>query len=330
MTWFRKKGQKIETVPADERVVKTEGVFRKCPECEVALYKRDLEESLQVCPHCNHHFRLGARERLAMLFDNAAYEELDAEVVSTDPLKFVDTKPYSQRLEQAKRSTGLPEAIINARGLIGGHAVFAGAMDFSFLGGSMGSAVGEKVTRIIERAIKERAAVITITSSGGARMQEGTLSLMQMAKISAALAQLDKARLPFISVLTDPTTGGVTASFAMLGDVIIAEPKALIGFAGPRVIEQTIREKLPKDFQRSEFLLEHGMLDAVVDRREMRALIIKLLNFMVNPEISAPQIEVNIDFMSNNGYNPDAARKSVPDEQPSESEVQTPALQVKE
>jgi acetyl-CoA carboxylase carboxyl transferase subunit beta len=321
MTWFRKKGQKIEVVPADERVVKTEGVFRKCPECDAALYKKDLEESLQVCPPCGHHFRIGARERLSMLFDNAHYEELDAEVISSDPLHFVDTKPYTQRLEQAKRATGLPEAIINARGKINNHTVYAGAMDFSFLGGSMGSAVGEKVTRLVERAIKERAAVITITSSGGARMQEGTLSLLQMAKISSALAQLDKSRLPFISVLTDPTTGGVTASFAMLGDVIIAEPKALIGFAGPRVIEQTIRQKLPKDFQRSEFLLEHGMLDAVVDRRKMRALIIKLLDFMVNPEISAPKLEVNIDFASNNGYNAKAA-KSLLEEQPSEAKIQ--------
>jgi acetyl-CoA carboxylase carboxyl transferase subunit beta len=329
MTWFRKKGQKIEVVPADERVVKTEGVFRKCPECDAALYKRDLEDSLQVCPHCNHHFRIGARERLAMLFDNADYEELDAEVISHDPLEFTDTKPYPLRLEQAKRNTGLPEAIINARGKIGGYAVFAGAMDFSFLGGSMGSAVGEKVTRIIERAINERAAVITITSSGGARMQEGTLSLMQMAKISAALAQLDKSQLPFISVLTDPTTGGVTASFAMLGDVIIAEPKALIGFAGPRVIEQTIRQKLPKDFQRSEFLLEHGMLDAVVDRREMRAFIIKTLRFMVNPEIKAPKLDVNFDFITGNGHNPGAI-KPTPDEQTSESKSQSPKSQVKD
>jgi acetyl-CoA carboxylase carboxyl transferase subunit beta len=330
MTWFRKKGQKIEVVPADERVVKTEGVFRKCPECDAALYKKDLEESLQVCPPCGHHFRIGARERLAMLFDNADYEELDAEVISSDPLHFVDTKPYPQRLEQAKRATGLPEAIINARGKISGHAVYAGAMDFSFLGGSMGSAVGEKVTRLVERAIKERAAVITITSSGGARMQEGTLSLLQMAKISAALAQFDKSRLPFISVLTDPTTGGVTASFAMLGDVIIAEPKALIGFAGPRVIEQTIRQKLPKDFQRSEFLLEHGMLDAVVDRREMRALIIKLLDFMVNPEIAAPKLDVNIDFASSsNGYNAKAA-KSLLEEQPSETKIQQPETQSKD
>src|SRR5918997_21750 len=285
MTWFRKKGQKIEAVPAGERVVKTEGVFRKCPACDEALYKKDLEEALQVCPPCGYHFRIGARERLAILYDNADYVELDAEVISHDPLNFVDTKPYTQRLEQAKRSTGLPEAIINARGTINGHTVYAGAMDFSFLGGSMGSAVGEKVASLVERAIKERASVITITSSGGARMQEGTLSLLQMAKISAALAQLDKSRLPFISVLTDPTTGGVTASFAMLGDVIIAEPRALIGFAGPRVIEQTIRQKLPKDFQRPEFLVEHGMLDAVVDRREMRVAIIRLLKFMYNADM---------------------------------------------
>ena len=318
MTWFRKKGQKIEVVPADERVVKTEGVFRKCPECDAALFKKDLEDSLQVCPPCGHHFRIGARERLAILYDNADYEELDAEVVSHDPLNFVDTKPYPQRLEQAKRSTGLPEAIINARGKISGHTVYAGAMDFSFLGGSMGSAVGEKMTRLVERAIKDRAAVITITSSGGARMQEGTLSLLQMAKVSAALAQLDKSRLPFISILTDPTTGGVTASFAMLGDVIIAEPKALIGFAGPRVIEQTIRQKLPKDFQRSEFLLDHGMLDAVVDRREMRALIVKLLEFMVNPEIATPKLDVDTNFAARNGYNARAAR-TVLEEKPSEA-----------
>ena len=285
MTWFQKKKQKIEAVPADERVVKTEGIFVKCPECDAALFKRDLEESLQVCTHCDYHFRLGARERLALLYDEGKYEELDGEVVSGDPLNFTDTKPYKLRLEQARRATGLPEAIINARGRVGGHLVYAGAMDFSFLGGSMGEAVGEKITRIIERAIRDRAAVITVTSSGGARMQEGTLSLMQMAKIAAALAQLDDARLPFISVLTDPTTGGVTASFAMLGDVIIAEPRALIGFAGPRVIEQTIRQKLPKDFQRSEFLLEHGMLDDVVDRRRMRDWIITALNFMVNPQL---------------------------------------------
>jgi acetyl-CoA carboxylase carboxyl transferase subunit beta len=286
MPWFSKKSKRIENVPPEERVVKTENVFVKCDGCEAHLYKRDLEESLQVCKHCGYHFRLGARERLALLFDEGRFEELDAEVTSIDPLEFVDTKPYVDRLKQARESSGMSEAIINARGKVGNHLVFAGAMDMSFIGGSMGSAVGEKVTRLIERAVQEHGAVVIFSASGGARMQEGTLSLMQMAKISSALAVLDDARLPFISVLTDPTTGGVTASFAMLGDFIIAEPKALIGFAGPRVIEQTIRQKLPKDFQKSEFLLEHGMLDAIVDRREVRDYIIQLLNFMMNPEIT--------------------------------------------
>jgi acetyl-CoA carboxylase carboxyl transferase subunit beta len=285
MPWFRKKSS-IENVPAEERRVKTEGIFVKCLECDTALFKPELDEAMQVCRQCGYHFRLGARERLAMVFDEGKYEELDAEIVSTDPLEFVDSKPYPERIRQAESASGLPEAIINGRGTIGGHPVYAGAMDMLFIGGSMGSAVGEKVTRLIERALEERAAVVIFAASGGARMQEGTLSLMQMAKIAAALAQLDKARLPFISILTDPTTGGVTASFAMLGDVIIAEPKALIGFAGPRVIEQTIRQKLPKDFQRSEFLLAHGMLDMIVDRREMRATLIKLLDFMMNSEIN--------------------------------------------
>lgn len=285
MAWFNKKTKRIETVPPEERVVKTENVFVKCEGCEAHLYKGELEAAAQVCTKCGYHFRIGARERLALLFDDSKYEELDSEVISIDPLEFVDSKPYSQRLTQAKESSGLPEAIISGRGTVGDHSVVAGAMDMTFIGGSMGSAVGEKVTRLIERAMQEKSAVIIFSASGGARMQEGTLSLMQMAKISAALAALDEARLPFISVLTDPTTGGVTASFAMLGDVIIAEPKALIGFAGPRVIEQTIRQKLPKDFQRSEFLLEHGMLDAIIDRREIRDHIIKLLNFMMNPEI---------------------------------------------
>ena len=285
MPWFSKKSKRIENVPPEERVVKTENVFVKCEGCEAHLDTRDLEESHQVCTHCGYHFRLGARERLAMLFDDGKFEELDAEVISIDPLEFVDTKPYSDRLNQAKASSGIPEAIISGKGKVGNHLVFAGAMDMSFIGGSMGSAVGEKVTRLIEGALKEHGAVVIFSASGGARMQEGTLSLMQMAKISSALANLDDARLPFISVLTDPTTGGVTASFAMLGDFIIAEPKALIGFAGPRVIEQTIRQKLPKDFQKSEFLLEHGMLDAIVDRREVRDYIINLLSFMMNPEI---------------------------------------------
>lgn len=285
MAWFSKKTKRIESVPPEERVVKTENVFVKCDGCEAHLFKGELEDGLQVCKHCGYHFRIGARERLALLFDDGKYEELDGEVISIDPLGFVDNKPYSERLTQATDASGLPEAIINAHGTVGDHPVVAGAMDMTFIGGSMGSAVGEKVTRLIERAMREHSAVIIFSASGGARMQEGTLSLMQMAKISAALAALDEARLPFISVLTDPTTGGVTASFAMLGDVILAEPKALIGFAGPRVIEQTIRQKLPKDFQRSEFLLDHGMVDYIVDRRELRNEIIKLLNFMMNPEI---------------------------------------------
>ena len=289
MAWFSKKSKRIEAVPPEERVVKTENVFVKCDGCEAHLFKGELEDGLQVCKHCNHHFRIGARERLSLLFDDGKFEELDAEVISIDPLEFVDSKPYPDRLTQARDTSGLPEAIINARGTVGDHSVVAGAMDMNFIGGSMGSAVGEKVTRLIERAMEEHSAVIIFSASGGARMQEGTLSLMQMAKISAALAALDEARLPFISILTDPTTGGVTASFAMLGDVIIAEPKALIGFAGPRVIEQTIRQKLPKDFQRSEFLLDHGMIDGIVDRRELRDYVVKFLNFMMNPEIVEPQ-----------------------------------------
>src|SRR5215813_5458885 len=285
MAWFNKKNKRIEAVPPEERVVKTENVFVECDGCEAHLFKGELDNNLQVCKHCSHHFRIGARERLSLLFDDGKFEELDAEVTSIDPLEFVDSKPYTDRINQARETTGLPEAILNGRGTVGDHPVCAAAMDMSFIGGSMGSAVGEKVTRQIERAMRERSAVVIFSASGGARMQEGTLSLMQMAKISAALAALDEARLPFISVLTDPTTGGVTASFAMLGDITIAEPNALIGFAGPRVIEQTIRQKLPKDFQRSEFLLEHGMLDAIVDRRELRAYISKVLGCMMNPEI---------------------------------------------
>ena len=288
MAWFRRDKPKIEDQAQDgERVVKTEGIFVKCPECENPLYKRELIESLQVCTHCDYHFRLPARERLASLFDDGVYEQLDEEVMSADPLEFVDTKPYKERIEAAKVSSGLPEAIVSGTGKVGGHLVYAGAMDMSFIGGSMGSAVGEKITRLIERALENRGAVIIFSASGGARMQEGTLSLMQMAKISAALAMLHDARLPFISVLTDPTTGGVTASFAMLGDVNLAEPKALIGFAGPRVIEQTIRQKLPKGFQRSEFLLEHGMVDQVVDRRKMKETIVRMLDFMMNKSIAA-------------------------------------------
>lgn len=288
MSWFKRDKPKIDTPEEDEeRTVRTEGIFVKCPECDNSLYKGELQDSLQVCAHCRYHFRFPARERLSILFDDGKYERLDEDVTSGDPLEFVDTKPYKDRIKQATKASGLPEAIVSGKGTVGGHLVFAGAMDMSFIGGSMGSAVGEKITRLIERALENKGAVIVYSASGGARMQEGTLSLMQMGKISAALAMLHEARLPFISVLTDPTTGGVTASFAMLGDVILAEPKALIGFAGPRVIEQTIRQKLPKGFQRSEFLLEHGMVDIVVDRREMRDAIIRMLDFMMKRSVVA-------------------------------------------
>jgi acetyl-CoA carboxylase carboxyl transferase subunit beta len=287
MSWLRRDKPKIgEQEDEGERTVKTEGIFVKCPECESALYKRELNESHDVCTHCGYHFRFTAEGRLSDLFDDGRYQKLDEAVTSGDPLQFTDSKSYKDRIEQAKEISGLPEAIVSGKGMVGGHLVFAGAMDMSFIGGSMGSAVGEKITRLIEYAVEERGAVIIFAASGGARMQEGTLSLMQMGKISAALSRLHDARLPFISVLTDPTTGGVTASFAMLGDVILAEPKALIGFAGPRVIEQTIRQKLPKGFQRSEFLLEHGMVDLVVDRREMRDTIMRILDFMMNKQIS--------------------------------------------
>ncbi len=288
MSWFRRDKPKIEEQERDEeQTVRTEGIFVKCPDCDNALYRRELADSHEVCTHCGYHFRYSAVNRLNDLFDDGRYEKLDEEVTSGDPLEFTDSKPYKARIQQAKEVSGLPEAIVSGKGMAGGHLTFAGAMDMSFIGGSMGSAVGEKITRLIERALDERGAVIIFSASGGARMQEGTLSLMQMGKISAALQRLHDARLPFISVLTDPTTGGVTASFAMLGDVILAEPKALIGFAGPRVIEQTIRQKLPKGFQRSEFLLEHGMVDIVVDRREMKETIVRMLDFMMNKQVAA-------------------------------------------
>jgi acetyl-CoA carboxylase carboxyl transferase subunit beta len=287
MAWFKRDKPKIDEQESDEeRTVKTQGIFVKCPECESALYKRELTESHEVCTHCGYHFRYTAKGRLRDLFDDGKYEKLDEEVTSGDPLGFFDSKPYTDRIDQAVETSGLPEAIISGKGKVGGHLVFAGAMDMAFIGGSMGSAVGEKITRLAEYALRDRGAVVIFAASGGARMQEGTLSLMQMGKISAALARLHEARLPFISVLTDPTTGGVTASFAMLGDVNLAEPRALIGFAGPRVIEQTIRQKLPKGFQRSEFLVEHGMVDMVVDRREMRDTIIRMLDFMMNRAVA--------------------------------------------
>ena len=282
MPWFKRQTDKIgELAPPAERTVKTEGIFVKCEneECGATIYRKDLKTNLNVCPSCGYHFRISARERLQMLFVDGKYEERDAEVAPADPLKFVDKAPYSERLRKSQRRTGLLDALITGEGEIAGRPVVICAMEFNFMGGSMGSVVGEKITRAIEYCLEQRWPLIVVSCSGGARMQEGALSLMQMAKISAALARFDDARLPYISLLTDPTTGGVTASYAMLGDFNLAEPGALIGFAGPRVIEQTIRQKLPKGFQRSEFLLEHGMLDAVVDRRELRDLLINILTF---------------------------------------------------
>jgi acetyl-CoA carboxylase carboxyl transferase subunit beta len=276
MAWFKRVRKPIEGKADKSRV--PEGLWVKCPSCGQIIYNKDLVASLSVCTKCGHHFRLTATERLRSLFD-AAWEEHDAGLMSTDPLRFTDTKPYRQRLETSMKATGLRDAVISASGSIGGMDCVIAAMEYGFIGGSMGVVVGEKITRAIERATTKRSPIIIVSCSGGARMMEGALSLMQMAKISGALARLDRARVPYISVLTDPTTGGVTASFAMLGDVNIAEPKALIGFAGPRVIEQTIRQKLPDGFQRSEFLLEHGMLDMVVDRRELKDVIVRMLRF---------------------------------------------------
>jgi acetyl-CoA carboxylase carboxyl transferase subunit beta len=252
----------------------------KCPECDTIIYTKDLAKTLSVCPKCAHHFRLTAAERLRTLFDDERWVEHDAGLASSDPLTFTDTKPYAARLAASRKATGLKDALVVGAGTIEGLPVIVAAMEYGFIGGSMGVVMGEKLVRGIEAAVDRRVPVVIVSCSGGARMMEGALSLMQMAKVSAALARFDRAQLPFLSVLTDPTTGGVTASFAMLGDVILAEPKALIGFAGPRVIEQTIRQKLPAGFQRSEFLLERGMLDLVVDRREMKPTIARLLRFM--------------------------------------------------
>jgi acetyl-CoA carboxylase carboxyl transferase subunit beta len=251
----------------------------KCPDCAQAIYNKDLVANMHVCPKCGHHFRIGAAERLRLLFDGA-WTEYDNDLVSTDPLGFTDTKPYKARLKAGVETTGMKDAVLVASGTIDGIETIVAAMEYEFIGGSMGVVVGEKITRAIERAIEARLPVVVVCCSGGARMMEGARSLMQMAKIAGALARLDRARLPYIAVLTDPTTGGVTASFAMLGDLNIAEPKAQIGFAGPRVIEQTIRQKLPEGFQRSEFLLDKGMLDLVIDRREMKDVIARALRFM--------------------------------------------------
>jgi acetyl-CoA carboxylase carboxyl transferase subunit beta len=278
MAWFKRESGDLEN--SGEKTVRTEGLWVKCEGCRQIIWKKDLEDNMNVCPKCDKHFRIDARTRLGLLLDDNKYETFDGDISSTDPLKFVDLKPYSSRLKQAQEDTGLNDAVINAQGKLLGRPVIASVMEYAFIGGSMGAVVGEAITRAVERAAETRMPLIIVSASGGARMMEGVISLMQLAKISGALARLDKAKVPYISLLTDPTTGGVTASFAMLGDLNIAEPGALIGFAGPRVIEQTIRQKLPAGFQRSEFLLQHGMLDAVVPRKELKPYIGRALEFM--------------------------------------------------
>jgi len=286
MPWFTRPKPKTEGPPEEgERRVRTEGLWVKCDGCRQIIWRKALQENLHVCPKCGFHFKIDALTRLRLLFDGD-WETFDAHLVSTDPLEFVDAKPYKERLAAMRQATQLNDALISAGGTLQGRPVYICALELKFIGGSMGAVVGEKITRAIERARAQRIPLIIVSASGGARMQEGAVSLMQMAKISAALMRLDEARVPFISVLTDPTTGGVTASFAMLGDLNLAEPGALIGFAGPRVIEQTIRQKLPEGFQRSEFLLKNGMLDAVVPRPQLKGFISKALDFFCGPTAS--------------------------------------------
>jgi acetyl-CoA carboxylase carboxyl transferase subunit beta len=279
MSWFKRENVELDT--SGEKKIRTEGLWVKCEQCRQIIWKKDLEENLHVCPKCDKHFRIDARTRLGYLYDDGQYETFDTNLQSTDPLKFTDLKPYAGRLKRAKKETGLNDAVINAKGKIYGRNVITSVMEYSFIGGSMGSVVGEVITRAVERSTDERTPLLIVSASGGARMMEGVISLMQLAKISSALARMEDSKVPFISLLTDPTTGGVTASFAMLGDLNIAEPGALIGFAGPRVIEQTIRQKLPEGFQRSEFLLKHGMLDAVVERKNVKAYIARAFEFMM-------------------------------------------------
>ncbi len=281
MAWFTRKTPAVGAPDEGERRVRTEGLWLKCEHCTQIIWRKTLDENLQVCPKCGHHFRIDARGRLDMLFDEGAYEELDKNLVSTDPLSFVDSKTYKDRLKGMQESTSLPDAVICGSGTMLARPVVICALELKFIGGSMGAVVGEKITRAIEKSLAQRAPLIIVSASGGARMQEGAVSLMQLGKISAALMRLDEAKVPFISVLTDPTTGGVTASFAMLGDLNIGEPGALIGFAGPRVIEQTIRQKLPEGFQTSEFLLQHGFLDAVVPRSELKTYLSQALTFFL-------------------------------------------------
>jgi acetyl-CoA carboxylase carboxyl transferase subunit beta len=280
MAWFTRDKPSVNPEEGGRRV-RTEGLWLKCEHCGQIIWRKALEDNLQVCPKCEHHYRIDARSRLSLLFDDGRYEEFDKKMTSTDPLEFVDSKTYKARLGAMQKSTELRDAIISASGKLHGRKVNICALELKFIGGSMGTVVGEIITRAIERSMEHKIPLIVVSASGGARMQEGAVSLMQLAKISAALMRLDNAKVPYISVLTDPTTGGVTASFAMLGDLNIAEPGALIGFAGPRVIEQTIRQKLPDGFQTSEFLLQHGFLDAVVKRSELKEYLDRALKFFL-------------------------------------------------
>jgi acetyl-CoA carboxylase carboxyl transferase subunit beta len=277
MAWFRKEKKPKEAV--EKQTAIPEGLWVKCDECKEIVYRKEVEANLHVCPKCSHHFRLTARERFEILFDDGRYKEFATEIRSGDPLGFRDTKRYADRLKVYQNRVGPTDAVVCAEGKLEGMPVVIAAMEYAFMGGSMGSVVGEKITLAAERCLEKKEPLLIVSCSGGARMQEGILSLMQMAKISAALARLSAARLPYISILTDPTTGGVTASYAMLGDLNLAEPKALIGFAGPRVIEQTIRQTLPEGFQRSEFLRDHGMIDMITPRAEMKPAIAKFLRF---------------------------------------------------
>lgn len=281
MAWFRKEKKPKEPVSDKQPSRVPEGLWIKCEGCQQIIWHKEVDRNNNVCPKCNYHFRISSEERIRMTLDDGQFKELFIDVLSVDVLRFRDTKKYRDRLQNSWNTIGRSDAVRVVEGKLGGRFVVLCAMEYAFMGGSMGSAVGEKIIRAIELSLDKRAPLIIVSCSGGARMQEGALSLMQMAKISAGLARLDDESIPYISILTDPTTGGVSASYAMLGDLNIAEPRALIGFAGPRVIEQTIRQKLPDGFQRSEFLLEHGMLDMIVERKDLRDFLIKALNFML-------------------------------------------------
>ena len=277
MSWFKREENEI--VNTDQKTVRTEGLWVRCDDCRQVIWKAELADNLQVCPRCGYHFKIDARARIESLLE-PGYELVDLNLRSTDPLNFTDLKPYKKRLRDAQAKTGLNDAIVNAVGLLGTRPVVLSVMEYGFIGGSMGAVVGETIARAVDRSLQTRDPLIVVSASGGARMMEGIASLMQLAKVSAGLARMDDEGIPYVSVMTDPTTGGVTASFAMLGDLNIAEPGALIGFAGPRVIEQTIRQKLPEGFQKSEFLLEHGFLDAIVGRKEMKLYLQRALGWM--------------------------------------------------